>query len=409
MKNVIKDCYRHRGNEMYFEVCLCLFVAFLPMGRGLDAFFLALLVLSWFFQSTWIEKWQNLKKHKVSLVLILGLYSLIWFGMLYTDDIKTALGRAERSSALLILPIVIFSLDKGFFHLKNIFYALGIGLFVVMMISWASIISDILSKPWPLRQAQYFFEWIYTDDNLLRVVDVHPGYFVLFLVLFLAVLIYSSIFRDFRRKKIVYISTLFLFLLFLVETSSRIGFISLILILAIESIRKADRKRLWLNLAIIFILLLIATQFDYLQSKFEKLINSDGTITFERYHRWKAIFEVFETNASWIFGVGSGDIHQIYRQAYEQGNFTLGLRESYNAHNQYLELLVGTGIVGLALYLGVLFNFIRETKLHNMALAFFILILLFSFSESFLVRSKGVFFFAFFYCLFIVKYSIKDD
>lgn len=393
---------------MCFEVCLCLFVAFLPMGKGIDAIFLALLTLSWFFQSTWLDKYQNLKQHKVSLLLILGLYLLVWTGMLYTDDIKTALGRAERSLALLILPIVIFSLDKRFFRLKNILYALGIGLFVVMLISWGSIVSDIMSKPWPLRQARYFFEWIYTDDNLLRVVDIHPGYFVLFLVLFLAALIHSPIFSGFRDKRLLYIFSLFLFLLFLVETSSRIGFVSLILILSIESVRKANKKMIWLHFAVIFILILIATQFDYLHSKFEKLIASDGTITFERYHRWKAIFEVFETKTSWIVGVGSGDIYQLYHQAYEQGNFTLALRENYNAHNQYLEQLVGTGLVGLALYLSVLFNFIRQTKLHNMALAFFILIVLFSFSESFLVRSKGVFFFALFYSLFIVKYSRKD-
>lgn len=379
------------------------------MGHNIDAKLLIPLLIMWWLLSPLNDKLDNLRDNRVSLLLIVGLNVLFVISVLYSENTEIATGRVERSLPLIALPIILFSLDSSIINVKKIFYALGVGLFITMVVSWFSIANDIMSKPSPLRQMKYFFEWIYTDDNLLFKMDIHPGYFVLFLVLFLTALMNDEIFVQFRKNNWCYILVLFLGILFLVETSSRMGFLSLIIILIVGSFKNVSSKSKSLRLGLIVGLLVFASQFDYLQRKFNMIIDLEGNIKLERYYRWKEILGVFSEENHWMFGVGNGDTEGIYHLAYERSGFTLALKESYNAHNQYLEFLVGTGLIGLLYYLTVLGNFIYRTRLKGMALAFIILITLFSFSESFLIRSKGVFFFSFFYPLFIIQYTRKNE
>ncbi len=405
MKNVMGSFLKNKGWESWFEGFLYLFAVSLPIGHGIDAVMMAPLALCYLFVLTWNEKWENLKANRTSLLLLFSIPLLLFAGLFYSNNVDVALGRIERSLPLLILPIIIFSLPKRLVNVKKILYALGIGLLVVMLVSWGAIIADILSKASPMKQAKYFFEWIYTDRNLLRTMDIHPGYFVLFFVLFLTTIMDSKLFKGLREKRIFYYILLLLALLFLVETSSRVGFFCILLIMAIHFFRDWKGKRNWGYLFVFCGLFLAMFKFDYLLSKFRKLIDLEGNITFERYFRWKEIGKVFLDNGNILIGNGSGDIYEIYLQAYANGGFDQALTENYNAHNQYLEFLIGNGLLGLTVYLLVLVHFAIKTRLRDSALAFFILIVIFSFTESVLVRGKGVMFFAFFYPLFIKYYT----
>ncbi len=409
MKKGIYNFFRIEGNRSYFELFLYLFVASLPMGYSLDGIFLAGLVLSWCFVSTWERKIQNLKNNKLSLGLLFVMFVIFLAGILYSEQPKVALGRVERSLTLIVLPLLVFSLDKAFFNFKRIYLSLGLGLCITMLVSWAFIFIDILSKPWPLRQAKYFFEWIYTHDNLLRPMDIHPGYFAFSLVIFAAGLIGLNELHGLRKRKGLYFLILFLLVLFLIETSSRFGFIAFFLVIIINIFRKKSKKAIWSMLFLITITFVIASQFNYLKTKFNKVIDENGSIKFERFHRWKSILDTFSESNQWIFGVGNGDVYEVYQQAYQEGGFSLALRDNYNAHNQYLELLIGCGVIGLFIYITIIVNFIKETRLKNQALIFFLLVILFSLSESFLVRSKGVLIFAFFYAMFISKLNQNND
>ncbi|MEZ4809854.1 MAG: O-antigen ligase family protein [Allomuricauda sp.] len=260
-----------------------------------------------------------------------------------------------------------------------------------------------------MKQAKYFFEWIYTDHNLLKIADIHPGYFALILVLFLSTVINGEFLEALRKSRIIFFLVVSALLLFLVETSSRMGFAALFLILALSLFRKRGTKEKWIYAVVFFTLFFILLKFDYLTSKFQKLVDADGNIVFERYFRWKEILNVFLSKGNIFFGEGTGDVYGIYHQAYANGNFKQALVENYNAHNEYLELLVGNGVLGLFIYLATLAHFVVTTKLRGAAMAFLILIAMFSFTESFLVRSKGVMIFAFFYPLLVNYYSQYDE
>jgi O-antigen ligase len=57
----------------------------------------------------------------------------------------------------------------------------------------------------------------------------------------------------------------------------------------------------------------------------------------------------------WLLGVGQADTHAALMAQYNWNDFGLRLANRVDVHNQYLETLLGGGLVGLALWLAILF------------------------------------------------------
>jgi len=57
----------------------------------------------------------------------------------------------------------------------------------------------------------------------------------------------------------------------------------------------------------------------------------------------------------WLLGVGQADTHAAMMAQYSWNDFGLRLANRVDVHNQYLETLLGGGLVGLALWLALLF------------------------------------------------------
>jgi O-antigen ligase len=300
---------------------------------------------------------------------------------------------------------VILSTEKTLFSIKNTLISLGVGIAIVMLISWTYIFIDIITAANPIEQSKYFFEWLYTDWNLFKYVDIHPTYFSLMLVLFTSSLIFEKSFSNFRNNKVKFGITVSLLIIFLLEANSRISIIGMIMIMVLMGIRQFDKKGILILLISILLVISIGSQFDYLVAKFSKVFDTSGNLNFERLLRWKEIINIFLQKESLFFGVGAGTTKEIYTEAYINGGFNLALRQSYNAHNQYLEFFVSNGILGLLIYISSLVYFAIKTKLKSFAFLFIIVIVLFSLTESFLDRSKGVFFFATFFSLLLNIYN----
>lgn len=77
--------------------------------------------------------------------------------------------------------------------------------------------------------------------------------------------------------------------------------------------------------------------------------NINGSSITMRLEYWKTGWKIF-TNSP-IFGVGTGDIKQVYQEAYKNNNSKLEKRYQRRSHNQYLSLLISLGVVGLSLFL----------------------------------------------------------
>lgn len=111
-----------------------------------------------------------------------------------------------------------------------------------------------------------------------------------------------------------------------------------------------------------------------------------------------------------VFGVGTGDIPDAYMQAYDDLQSPLQQRYRHKAHNQYLSITVGFGLVGLLVFLvALLYPYLSSKRYRTFLYTIFLAILLISMlPEDTIETQAGVTWFAFFNTLLIFAFKKED-
>ena len=390
-----------------FEGSTYFFVGTLPLFLSINTIAIWIFVVSSFIVLGFKKRKEILWKRRSFIIPFILLFFIYIIGLWTSTNTDIALKNISRVLTLLLLPTIILSHNKEDFNFKKIYYSLGAGLLTGMLICWGFVIESILTNATPLRQAPYFFEWIYSNWNLVKPIGVHPNYFALLIVILVLAIIKTEELKFLRKNKLKLILLLIPFFLFLFELSSRVAMLAFLLVIIVSALQNRSRKKVILIGLFVVGLIVLSVKFDYLGNKFSGLVDGRGNIKVERIQRWDFIIREFKKEGKLILGVGSGDTEEIYTRAYINGNFKTALIEGYNAHNQFVEFLVSNGFFGLLVFVWGLLFFALKTKLKGEALSFFITIVLLSFIESFLGRAKGVFIFSFFISFFLLMYSDK--
>jgi O-antigen ligase len=112
---------------------------------------------------------------------------------------------------------------------------------------------------------------------------------------------------------------------------------------------------------------------------------------------WISAVEVIRERP--VFGVGTGDIKTALMTKYIKHDFPLPQKKHLNAHNQFLQVAVTLGFVGLAVFLAFLvFLFWLSWKKRSILLFLLGLLGVMNFwTESIFEKQIGVMFFAFFF------------
>jgi O-antigen ligase len=129
--------------------------------------------------------------------------------------------------------------------------------------------------------------------------------------------------------------------------------------------------------------------------------NPNGHSLLQRFEYWQAGFSLATSN--WLIGVGSGDVQDAFNHHYEVSNSPLTEENRRRAHNQFLTYWISFGIIGLLLFLVLLFLFIRYNFQHKSLLGLLFIAIAISsfFMEDTLETQTGVTFFALFLGLFL--------
>lgn len=152
---------------------------------------------------------------------------------------------------------------------------------------------------------------------------------------------------------------------------------------------------------------LAETAFEYNQYRHHN--NPNGGSLSQRIEYTKASLYLIKRHP--LFGVGTGDIPEAYRQAYDELGSPLEPQYRHKAHNQYLSITVGLGLVGLLVFLASLLvpylcSKRNRTYLYTVFLAIFMLSML---PEDTIETQAGVMWFAFFNSLFIFALGNKEE
>ena len=122
-----------------------------------------------------------------------------------------------------------------------------------------------------------------------------------------------------------------------------------------------------------------------------------------RWEYWKTAYRIFKAN-KW-FGVGTGDLQVAFDTQYEKDNSKLLPRYRLRAHNQYITYAVTFGVLGVICFGLFLIYPLFKNKMYNdfIYLAFFSIITLSMLAEDTLEPQVGVYFFALFNTILLLK------
>ena len=123
-----------------------------------------------------------------------------------------------------------------------------------------------------------------------------------------------------------------------------------------------------------------------------------------------------KTWAKHPFGVGTGNVDEyLSKELMHVGQFELAKLDQnfeikYNPHNQFLQIGIELGIIGIIVFLWSLFQTIKiGFRSQNWLLIFLVFCLIFNcLFESMLQRQTGIVFFIFWICLLVV-YSTSTN
>lgn len=209
----------------------------------------------------------------------------------------------------------------------------------------------------------------------------------------------------------------FVLLIFLV--SNKAGFLCLILIAIAVVLRSNQPRRLrwmWLALTVTGVSLVVLFNPRF-RSSVNKLteegirINPDARYDFTtRVLSWDAAMALLSERP--VTGYGAGNIQTELDTYYARKGYKVPLQEHFNAHNQFLQIGLENGILGLVLFSYILLQIFGKAN-HLEKGTFGILIgLIFlgnSLFESILNRFSGIVLFAFLTCLLLVSQQSQKN
>jgi O-antigen ligase len=145
-----------------------------------------------------------------------------------------------------------------------------------------------------------------------------------------------------------------------------------------------------------------------------ELINFQTYVTLDsnfsnsyRFQTYKCGYKLLNNNI--IIGYGAGNVQLRLNECYLENN-AKQMVGKYNTHNQYLDITLKTGLLGLFLFLiFLIWNIWGAIKSkNNLLLMVIIFYSIVFFTENILIRQSGVILF-YFLILFLNKYSYKSE
>jgi O-antigen ligase len=128
-----------------------------------------------------------------------------------------------------------------------------------------------------------------------------------------------------------------------------------------------------------------------------------------RLLEWRFGYEILKERKAWLFGVSPGDSQDLLNDKYVASNMYIGNPAEgphrkvrgfigYNFHNQYLETLVRSGLIGLASLVAIFVVLFADARRLGTREGWFVVLTLavFFIPEAPLTMQHGIFLFSFF-------------
>ncbi|TAL81121.1 MAG: O-antigen ligase family protein [Bacteroidetes bacterium] len=397
-------------NNLTFFVSIVV-VAIMPVHFQYLPPFMILWGIFWLWENNFRIKKSMFPDNSAAFLIILFLGFYLWqiLGLLYAANLNMGFERIFKRLSFLLFPMVLFYPGERIIKNTNLLvriFAVSTLIFVIYCFANAmhnsiSIVSGkYLFNPHP---TDYNYENFFYCSRLS--LPVHPSYLSMYIVLaiiFSFESVLDSVLKSFT--KILFILMIMVFLLTLYLLSSRAGLLTAIVVFPLYFLYKLSKRfSKWILFSLFIALILLFLRIAWTNDRLN--YNADGVTKSQpgeilkkdiRYNIWKSALIVVKHNL--VIGVGTGDATDELKREFLNQGYVDGYYDNLNAHNQFLEVLLENGLIGLLLFIGIfVYMFYISISEHNLILGLFLIIMIIMFMfETMLNRLAGVAFFPFF-------------
>ena len=383
--------------KIYFWL-LGISAAIIPLpGNNFSSLSLILVTTFWLLSGDYQEKIQNLKGNKLNLFIISIPFLLAVLGLIYTDNLAYGIRKIQMLLPFILYPLVLFSMKPNPFTQRFVFYCFSFGTLLASLMGIGKAFYYRLN-----HLGDYFYY-----ARFAELVDKHTTYFSLFIVLSFLFLLNEVLNR---KLKVYYFFPVAIFwLLTLYVVSARISIVALAIGSLFLLLLNLKTRLKWILVLLPFLGIGIFSLPNF-QKRFELNQTEIGQLSDKEFRtlHWKSVIETIQ-HSPILIGSGTGSDRDFLYDTYRNYHLTSAYELEYNAHNQYLEIVLDYGLIGLLLFLFMLaffsYSFLRNKDYFElMAIGVFIIYFC---TESVFQRYDGAVTFSLLISVSIISNTIK--
>lgn len=414
-------------------------------NKYINSVLIFLLLISFLFKEHWISKGMILigiytffliikKKIQVKKVHFYGFLLFFMFAaisLIWSVNIEKSLPKLIGLLPFLIIPVWTSSLDSKVKY-EIIFKYVGV---FFMMISLFTILLASIRYNTTFQESEFYY---HTLSSPLSTNAIYLS--LLYLMVYIINLNYL-LKKNFKGKWIDFLSLLVIFIYIILLSSKLLSFLLFIAtaIMLYSSLKTSFKNWKLISIlagAIGMFLILIFTSNNNLSKRFDKIIKYEkvkevfSSNKFGNTYLWnglnlrlvqlRAFYEIEKDEKFNSFlGVGLNNGQEHLNKKYKHYKMYTGKSWeknggflTYNFHNQYAQTLIELGAIGFFLLIFIFYDFFTNA-INNRNFLLFSVVFVFiltMFTESILVRQKGIMFFTFFPIITIVIHKyIKQE
>ena len=263
------------------------------------------------------------------------------------------------------------------------------GSFVIGVFAACIVCIVVATFRFPEGGIQVFF-----FEELTSVLSLQPTYVAYYLIFSISFGLYLLFYQETKLPWWLLAVVVIFFFVVLMLTGGRTSFIGLLLVLSFFILKYilepgSLHKRVAFAISIFMLVGLFATNsMEFLDSQL-----SFKNDYWERSVLWES---AIRANPNPIIGVGNGDYKTVLNEYYNSHGLSKYAVDSYNSHNQFIQLYFTNGLVGLVALLILLCRPIAKAFRNQDTFGILVLFQFFIYgmTEVFLGRFQGVVFYA---------------
>ena len=250
------------------------------------------------------------------------------------------------------------------------------------------------------------FEFLLTgaDTNELFITQrLYLGFFIVISLILSLERFYNT---SNKNHKAAYLFLILSFLIFLILISSRSAILIAFIVLITSFIYNSKSiKRTIVLISTISVFLIIIFNNKTLSKRF---LYADDSVrqsfmekikTHEpRYDIWKFSAQIFEEQDAYMLGLGTYKTQELLIDKYKimpiKKRSDWFIKRNFNTHNQYLDITLSYGFIGLIIFMGFIKEIIFSSYKNIYSFNLIISLILFLFIENLFHRQLGAFIFA---------------